>query len=176
MNNLLILETAIKEIGVKEDTRAGKNNPRIELYHLYANLSNTNKQPDSVFWCASFICWVLENCGLKSTNSMSARRFERFGIDSSTNPLPGDIWVKHRNGKSSGQGHVGILLKFTKDFVWVLGGNQNDEVNVTMYSRSNETAIRRAVQAPISLQARESLKKKSELLLAGKINQAGKVA
>jgi hypothetical protein len=41
-----------------------------------------------------------------------------------------------RRGNSSWEGHVGFVVKFDKDYVWMLGGNQGDRVSVAKFPRS----------------------------------------
>jgi len=147
MTNKEILLKAYEEVGTKEVPGSG-DNPRIVEYHKFSTRDDLIGMADSVPWCASFICWVLEKVGLKSTNSKRARSFEDLGEHVSIEDfLPGDILVFYRNGLASGQGHVTIGLKITKscfgDKAYCLGGNQSDAVNVTKYPLNKLTAIRR---------------------------------
>lgn len=157
--NELILRTAIKELGVKEIQGSG-NNARVVEYHKYASKSNKVEQNDSVPWCSSFICFVIEHCipafnnpdgePMGSTNSMMARSWEKWGISTKKDPLPGDIVVFWRGKKSGWQGHVAILLRVNRDGSLVcLGGNQNDEVNITTFSPSRLLDIRRSSKARV---------------------------
>lgn len=147
MTNKEIILQAFGEVGTKEVPGEG-NNPDIVKYHAFATVKNEVGAPDSVPWCASNICWVLESIGLKSTNSKMARSFEKLGVEIPFKDfLPGDLIVMHRNGIDSGSGHVGIGLRVIPSPFgnkgYLLGGNQSDEVNITKYSLSKMTAIRR---------------------------------
>ena len=181
MTNKEILLKAYEEIGTKE--RSGsKDNPRIVEYHRYSTENDDIGMPDSVPWCASFICWVLEKVGLKSTNSKMARSFENLGQHVSIEDfLPGDIIVFYRNGLSSGQGHVAVGLKVVKTCfrtkIVCLGGNQRDAVNITEYPISKLTAIRRASnQLVYSDEEVLELKQVAMKILAGKeIENGGSV-
>lgn len=145
--NYKILEMAASQIGVIE-WKDGSN-PVVEKYYDYATEKNTNSpHTDDVPWCSAFVCWVLEKCGRQSTNSLMARSYERWGISVRQNPLPGDIIVFYRSARSKGLGHVGFFIGFDKNgMVLVLGGNQNDSVNVTAYSTMRMTDIRRSSKA-----------------------------
>jgi uncharacterized protein (TIGR02594 family) len=145
--NYKILQMAASQIGVLE-WKDGSN-PVIEKYYDYATDDNSDSpHKDDVPWCSAFVCWVLEKCGRQSTNSLMARSYERWGVSVKQNPLPGDIVTFYRGEKSKGFGHVGFFVGFdSKGHVIVLGGNQNDAVNVTSYSAMRMTDIRRSSKA-----------------------------
>ena len=176
--NKKALITASGELGVKEVIGSG-NNQKIVKYHAYARQDNdlTKGLADSVPWCASFICYVLENSGMGSTNSMSARSYLNWGVSSKKNPLPGDIVVFWRGSKSGWQGHVGFYLDETDAFVYVLGGNQSDMVNISRYSKSKILDIRRSSKARrLSEVEQDELWDIADNLIAGKkIGTDGKV-
>lgn len=132
--NELLLDFAAKEIGVKE-IAGDKNNPQVLKYHAYARQDNdlSKAQPDSVPWCASFICYCLEMVGMGSTNSMAARSFLEWGISSKADPIPGDLVVFWRGTKTGWEGHVSIFLEKNDTTVICLGGNQTDAVTIAQY-------------------------------------------
>lgn len=141
--NLLVLRQAASEIGTKE-WKDGSN-PKVERYldHGSRRDNADSGLSDDIPWCAGFIAYVLETVGMGSTNSLMARSYEGWGKPSHLDPLPGDIVTFYRNGRSSGQGHVAFYIKKVGNFVYCLGGNQNDEVNITRYSTDRMTEIRR---------------------------------
>jgi uncharacterized protein (TIGR02594 family) len=89
-------------------------------------------------WCSSFACYVVDNSyykgepleSPKNAYSLSWRNWGRE-IDE---PVYGAIAVKTR----SGGGHVTFVVgaNTSGTQVAVLGGNQNNEVNITMYNRN----------------------------------------
>jgi len=114
-------------------------------YHKYATVENDTGMPDSVPWCASFVAFVLESVGMGSTNNKAARSYLKWGVSSLKNPLPGDIVVFWRGTKGSWQGHVGFLVQArTNGMLYVLGGNQDDAVNIKKFDRSRLLDIRRS--------------------------------
>ena len=70
--NEKVLRIAALELGTKEVSGSG-NNAKVVEYHRYASKSNNVDQPDSVPWCSSFVCYLVEKSGMGSTNSMMAR-------------------------------------------------------------------------------------------------------
>ena len=48
----------------------------------------------------------------------------------------GDIAVFWRGSKEGQEGHVGLYISETPNFVYVLGGNQLDQVNISKISKA----------------------------------------
>lgn len=81
---------------------------------------------DEIPWCALFVNGVLDECGIKGTNSLAARSFENWGRMLRT-PAVGAVLVFTRKGG----GHVGFYVGERDDAYRVLGGNQSDAVTET---------------------------------------------
>lgn len=155
--NEMILKVALAEIGVKE-VAGPQDNPRIVKYHKFATINNDVGQKDSVPWCSSFLCYVIEHVfphdgdgkPMGSTNSMLARSWLKWGVSTKDDPMPGDIVVYWRGTPNGWQGHCGIFLKRNQNgSIITLGGNQNDEVNVSIYSGSKLLDIRRSSKSRV---------------------------
>ncbi len=174
--NKRILKRAASQIGIKEGAGAG-NNPQVQEYLAYGSKSNKAEHPDSVAWCSGYECWVHEKEGEESTNNLMARSWEKWGVDSSNDPLPGDVFTKYRGEKSKGFGHVGTFLKRVGNTIYVLGGNQSDMVNVAMFNTATMTSIRRSKNAPTyTAEQRAELLKMADAIIAGKkIDTSGAV-
>ncbi len=153
-----ILKVAIEELGQKE-IQGEKSNKQVVKYHAYAREDNDLSKglADDVPWCSSFVCYVLENSGLGSTNSMAARSYLDWGKSTMGKALPGDIVVFWRGSKDGWQGHVGFYVDETDSFIYVLGGNQNDSVNITRYSKTKLLDIRRSYEQGLMSEPEEDL-------------------
>ncbi len=174
--NLAVLTVAATQIGVMEWDKG--SNPVIEKYLDFSTPSNRpSGLRDSVPWCAAYVAWALESAGMTSTNSLLARSYENWGVGVRHSPLPGDIIVFYRNSVRSGFGHVGFFLGFKNGNVLVLGGNQDNQVNVTEYSTARMTDIRRSSkQVKYSLAQEKELTALAHKIISGvKINPAGLV-
>lgn len=125
-------EFALLEIGEKEIAGID-NNKRILLYSKEIGASWVSN--DETPWCAIFIQWCLKQAGLKYSYMANARYFLKYG-KRTENPKLGDIVVLWRGSKNSTLGHVGFFIKENKNSIWILGGNQNNEVNIMQYSKS----------------------------------------
>lgn len=123
-------EIAKSQIGV-EELRGSAHNPQIIKFHSVTSLSATT---DEVPWCASFVCWCLEQARVRHTNSARARDFMRWGVPID-DPVPGCIVVLWRGSPVSDSGHVGFWVSETEDEVSILGGNQSDSVRISNFPR-----------------------------------------
>lgn len=130
------------EIGTTE-VPGSENNPRIVDYHRE---TWTGQSDDSVAWCASFVNWCLKEAGIAGTGSPAARSFLQWGREI-PEPVKGCIVVLKR-GNQAWQGHVGFYEGEADDPMHfrLLGGNQNDSVNVSTYRKSDVLGYRMPVR------------------------------
>ena len=103
--------------------------------------------PVHVPWCAGFINFVLEKAGYYTTNSLSAASYHNYGMRVNQ-PQPGDIVLLRRTG-GSGR-HVAFFYGYHEEngiqYVMLLGGNQDNEVNITSYPANLVVDIRRPIK------------------------------
>lgn len=128
MTKPLWLTIAEEEKGVKEYV-GDADNPRIVEYHQTTSLKATD---DEVPWCSAFVNWCIKQAGYNGTDSAAARSWLEWGVELPEG-RPGAITVFRRKG-SPWSGHVGFYIDEDDDGVFVLGGNQNDSVNVACFS------------------------------------------
>lgn len=136
-------QIALGEKGITE-TPGPKSTERILEYHLTTTLRATS---DDVPWCSAFVNWCVQKAGGKGTDSALARSWLTWGIDAGLDPRQGDIVVLKR-GNDGISGHVGFLAYSPEKynpFIWVLGGNQQNQVCVAKYWRWNVLGYRRAI-------------------------------
>ena len=114
------------------------------IMEMYASVGHDWVEHDSVAWCAAFVGHCLERAGIRSTRKLTARSYLDWGVPVDVaDAEPGDIGVIPR-GSSSWQGHVFFIDRIEGPWVWGLGGNQNDAVNVKRYPVSKLLGVRRA--------------------------------
>lgn len=140
MNDMILAE-ARKLEGTYE--WAGKDHNPVVLA-MYADAGHPEIRQDEVPWCAAYVGSVLAKLGIQNTGSLLAKSYLKWGekVASLGAAQPGDVVVFNR-GAQSWQGHVAFLIGFRGDQVAVLGGNQNNQVNVSYYSKSKIAGIRR---------------------------------
>jgi len=124
------IDIAMKEIGTREIPGAAHDHDVLK-YHAVSGGFETDEVP----WCGSFVNWVMRTAGEERTVKVPARAksWLKFGV-SSVDPVYGSIAVKSRKGG----GHVGFVVgkDQSEKYLYILGGNQNDAVNVKKYPAS----------------------------------------
>ena len=131
------LAIATAEIGVAQFP-AGQSNPRITQYHEGTNIRGYD---DKASWCSSFVDWCFGQVGVPGTGSALARSWLAWGEPLAA-PVPGCIVVLSRDDPSSWKGHVGFYLRSDDEFVYLLGGNQLEQVREHFYPIESVLAYR----------------------------------
>lgn len=112
-------------------------NERIK--ELYADAGHPEVVSDEVPWCAAFVGATLARANKPNTGSLVARDYVKYG-NRLKSPKKYCIGVMRR-GNSSWEGHVGYVMDFDRDWVWMLGGNQSNSVNVQRFPRNKFIAF-----------------------------------
>lgn len=131
------LAEAWRELGQSE-VAGPRHNPRITAF--FKELGHEAYARDEVAWCAAFVGACLERAGIASTRSLMARSYTQFGEPLTVERL-GSLVVLTR-GPNPAFGHVGFLVGWSPEKLWLLGGNQADSVRVAGYDRSRLVALR----------------------------------
>lgn len=122
------MHTAIAELGIRRFP-AGETNPRIVEYNNHTNLVGYD---DKISWCSSFVNWCMADVGISGTGSALARSWLEWGMSLDT-PCYGCVVVLTRDDPSSWRGHVGFYLRHDAGSIYLLGGNQLEEVRELAY-------------------------------------------
>ena len=142
MYGALIEQEGLTEIG------GSKHNSLIIQMHGTTSLSASD---DETAWCSSAVNWAAKKAGTKGTNSAAARSWLDWEQGRSI-PLEeaqrGDVVIFWRGSPSSWMGHVALYhgSAANSNDILVLGGNQDDELNISAYPKSRLLGVRRAVQ------------------------------
>lgn len=133
------LALAETKIGIQEILN-GKVNPFVTECFTYT----TYKTKQNEAWCAAFICYLLRNTGFKDTNNAGAASYDKYGTAVAiADAQPGDI-VTFR--WASGDRHVSMIHHVVDaDNVACLGGNQSNQVKISVYAKHFIAAVRRPV-------------------------------
>lgn len=143
-SELKLLTLAQNELGVHEIS-GEKSEERIIEYHKHTSLKATS---DEIPWCSSFVCFVVDSAGLKSTNNAAARSWLNWGLGLQT-PVEGCIVVLKRGNPPNG--HVGFFVRNEGiNHIIVLGGNQNDKVSYSKYLKSDVLDYRISFESVVS--------------------------
>lgn len=101
---------------------------------------------DEVAWCSSFANHCAAEAGYERSGSLAARSWLSTGVPTHLDHArPGDVVILWRVSPSSWEGHVAFLDHYNKSrgLLYLLGGNQNNAVNITAYPVSQLLGIRR---------------------------------
>ncbi|MFL0067761.1 TIGR02594 family protein [Tenacibaculum maritimum] len=128
------------QVGVKEIV-GRKDNPQVLKYFDEIGYDGV-KLKDETAWCSAFANWVCKKVGLPYTGKLNARSWLKVGRRVSE-PKLGDIVVFWRESRSSWKGHVAFFVRETKNWVYVLGGNQNNQVKISAYPKNRLLQYRR---------------------------------
>lgn len=123
----------------------GHSNPRITEYHAGTNIASYD---DKASWCSSFVNWSLAQVGISGTGSALARSWLEWG-DALAEPVVGCIVVLSRDDPAGWKGHVGFFLREDAHNVYLLGGNQLDQVREHFYPKVSVLAYRWPSEASV---------------------------
>lgn len=136
------LEIAKGYIGLKEVPGAGTN-PTIA--GMFADIGHPEIKSDEISWCAAFVGHCLIQAGLRSTGSLAARSYLKWGIPVELeDAAPGDVVVLWRVKPDGWQGHVFFYEAHNGTHIIGVGGNQSNAVTRTAHARSQLLGVRRA--------------------------------
>lgn len=144
--NLTIPEKAFSfatnYIGLQE-IKGDKHNDFI--IKMFDDIGHKWVHDDETAWCSCFINWIALKIGAKRSGKLDARSWLEIG--QSTNfPVHGDVVIFWRESKDGWKGHVGLFSGYTKSGdIYCLGGNQNNEVNISVYPVGRLLGFRRLI-------------------------------
>jgi uncharacterized protein (TIGR02594 family) len=122
------------------EVHGAMDNPQI--VEMFRVSGHPEVKDDETPWCAAFVGACLRLSGFRSSGSLGARSYENFGQDLKNAPTRGCIVVFVRGDPKAGTGHVAFFDHDDGDRVFVLGGNQNDAVNVAAFPKSRVLSYR----------------------------------
>ncbi len=133
---------ALAEYGITEDVRKTKHHPRILQY--FKEIGHHWVRTDETAWCAAFVNYIAQKAGMETSGKLHARSWLTVGTPI-TNPQLGDVVIFWRSSPKSWKGHVGFYINQSEDGKWiyVLGGNQQNQVNIKAYPSSRLLGYRR---------------------------------
>lgn len=127
---------ATQELGIHE-IAGPKAHPRIVHYHSFSSLG---AKSDEVAWCSSFInAALLEGAGIIGTKSAAAASYKAFGKYSPSEKYGTILLFRTNTGSLR---HVALSAGSWFEWLFVLGGNQSNQVKITMRKKSEVTESR----------------------------------
>lgn len=136
-----MIEVALKEFGTREIVGRKHND---EVLKYFTETGHSWVKDDETAWCSAFWNWVAKKSGYEVSGKLNARSWMKVGESVDLEQAkPGDTVVLWRESRSSWKGHVGGYIRHNAQFIWILGGNQNNEVNIKKYNRNRLLGVRR---------------------------------
>ena len=133
-----MLSKAMSQYGIKEI--AGKeDNPEVLKYFEAVGFGSLK---DETAWCSAFMNWVAIKAGADHSGELTARSWLKVGRPVKV-PKIGDITVLWRVSPDSWKGHVGLYIREHRGWIYLLGGNQSNQVKISAYPRHRLLGYRR---------------------------------
>ena len=133
------LDIALSQYGIKEIV--GKNHNK-EVLKYFSEIGHAWVTNDETAWCSAFVNWVCKKAGLDYSKKLNARSWLTIGTPV-TAPKLGDIVIFWRGSKTSWKGHVAFFIRETPNWIYVLGGNQSNQVKISAYPKYRLLEYRR---------------------------------
>lgn len=134
-----VIDMALSQYGIKEIV--GKSHNK-EVLKYFSEIGHSWVKNDETAWCSAFVNWVCKKVGKPYSGKLNARSWMDIGEKVDMADL-GDIVVFWRESKDSWKGHVGFFIRETPSWIYVLGGNQNNQVKIQAYPKSRLLGYRR---------------------------------
>lgn len=134
-----LLVEFLSHYGLKEADGLA-NNP--EIISMGKEIGYDIKDDSTTPWCSLLMNYVAKKCGYQYTGQLTARSWLKMPV-MVLQPSVGDVVILSRGDPKGWEGHVGLFIKWDDKRVWVLGGNQGNEVNISVYQRDRVLGVRK---------------------------------
>lgn len=140
--NMSLIEVALLEYGEREVPGASDNPQILQMARDCAFIDYVH---DSTAWCSLFANWVCWKVALERSKSLAARSWLDAGVAVDT-PEQADIVVFWRIDPKGTLGHVGFPICRRNGLLYVLGGNQQDQVMIEGFGMDKALGYRKLRQ------------------------------
>ena len=135
-----ILLEMLRHYGLKEIF--GKtHNP--EILAMFAEIGYDFVKDDETAWCSASLNYFCKKLGYERSGKLDARSWLKLPV-MVLKPQMGDIVILWRNNPASWEGHVGLYISSDMDTIYILGGNQNNQIQISPYPRERVLGYRQA--------------------------------
>ena len=99
-------------------------------------------------WCSAVLNYFAKVRGYERSGRLDARSWLKVG-ELILEPELGDVVVFWRGKPDGWEGHVGLYINSNLNYIYVLGGNQSNAINVMAYPRERLLGYRRLKKLPV---------------------------
>jgi len=124
----LLLEV-LSHYGLRE-VDGPSSNP--EIIAMGKDLGYDIADDSTTAWCSLLVNYYAKKMGYEYTKKLTARSWLKTSVIV-LKPELGDIVVLWRNDPNGWEGHVGWFISRDAKYVYVLGGNQGNWLNISPY-------------------------------------------
>lgn len=136
---LSILEKALTQYGIKEVV-GKQHNPEVLKY--FSEIGQGWVKDDETAWCSAFVNWCCKKANKPYSGKLNARSWLTLGREVLI-PELGDLVILWRESPDSWKGHVGFFIRESGHYIYILGGNQNNQVKISAYQKRQLLEYRR---------------------------------
>ena len=97
---------------------------------------------DEVPWCSAFLCYLFAKIGRPTPANASAISWAKYGTQTKS-PTLGDLVIFEWKEGSATRHHVGIFIRAVGTNLWVLAGNQNSRVDISLWKNRSVLSYRK---------------------------------
>lgn len=137
---LSLIENLFQYYGLKEWTGQGKSNPEVEEFFKELGYNYS----DDTAWCSAFANYIAKRHNLPYSGKLDARSWMDIGCPTQS-PQVGDIVVFWRESRKSWKGHVAFFMSQDDEYVYALGGNQSNMINISAYPKYRVLGFRNLI-------------------------------
>ncbi len=134
-----IIQTALSQYGIREIVGENHNKEVLKYFH---DIGQEWVKEDETAWCSAFANWVCHQVCAERSDKLNARSWLDVGESVEVAEI-GDVVVLWRESQNSWKGHVGFFISQTEKDIYILGGNQNNQVNIKPYPQNRLLQYRR---------------------------------
>lgn len=136
MTDLLL--SVLEHYGMKE-VDGVKSNP--EIIAMGKELGYDIADDSTTAWCSLLVNYFAKKCGYEFTGKLTARSWLKMPMVV-LKPKLGNIVVLWRGDPNGWQGHVGLFISMDEKNIFILGGNQGNQLTIAPYSRERLLGFR----------------------------------
>ena len=92
-------------------------------------------------WCSAMLSYYAKKLGYEYNKDLNARGWLDTPVKV-LHPSIGDVVVFWRYSPTDWRGHVGLFISWDSTKIWVLGGNQQNQISIAAYSRDRLLGFR----------------------------------
>jgi len=97
---------------------------------------------DEVPWCSAFLVFLFGHCGIETSANAAALSWMNFS-EPTDDPHMGDVVIFAWPAAAPVNYHVGLFVRETDNLVYILAGNQNDEVDICAWRKRSVLSYRK---------------------------------